>query len=581
MARRKKDGNREFTPEILTKYFFSAYPWWVSLILFFVIGVVIDIISWFVNGPVYFGLAFSIPALLGMLLTYPLSCLLGKNMFRWKYAGMLSLVCEGITALFLALSFVSELLFAYVLGTGFIVFIRLFVLCGVVNHHPSKMLIPALTQPLFMVIGGCFIFGIPGLVTGIISLAAFGCLGVLYIWLFDLPLKKGLGLNGMGFANVYFKQMLYERNDMEQYLQTITEYAIVPETTFFFRRENKKDIWFVVPNLHPGPLADIGGSNFPKILHDELADEAEVVVSHGSASHDMNLISNAETEKIRDTILQSRNGLSYCKGASLPVRMQFGSVSLLSQKFGNSLLMVTTRSPSMTEDLDYPLGRIIMGESRHLYENLGLVDAHNCMPAATHIIYPGTDEGTEFILGAREVMEKMKDVPLLPFKAGVVNRELPFGRSEGFGEMGLSVFVTSVNEYRCAYVVFDGNNVEAGIRETLRDAVLKLVDEAEILTTDTHVVNSLTSRNPVGMAVSAEEILPFVLDAVREALDDCAPAESAAATGICRDVKVFGPGKFTKIATYVTGLVMNMLPYMLLMLIVGILVVFIGCAVFS
>ncbi|HJJ48638.1 MAG TPA: DUF2070 family protein [Methanocorpusculum sp.] len=580
MARKKQKGV-DFTPEKLTKYFFRAYSWWACLILICIIGFVVEFFTWFFNGPRFLGLAFVIPALLGLLLTKPLACLFGKNQFRWKYSGMLSLVSEGICALLLVLSAFSELLFAFVLGAGFILFVRLFVLCGVVNHRTSKMLPAALVQPLAAVLCGIWFFGIPGLVCGLISLFIFGGSMTLFLWLFDLPLKKAFGITGMGFANVYFDQMLYGRNDMESYLEKITEKAIVPETTFFFTRENKKDIWFVVPNLHPGPLADIGGSNFPKILHDELAEHAEVVVSHGSASHDMNLISNDETAKIRDAILQSLDGVTYCEEASLPQRTKFGSVSILSQKFGNSLLMVTTRSPEMTEDLDYPLGRIIMGEARHLYDNIGLVDAHNCMPQTTHVIYPGTQEGTEFILGARESMEKIKAAPLWPFKAGVANRKLPYDRSDGFGELGLSVFVTEVKNRKTAYIVFDGNNVEAGVREVLRDAVLEIVDEAEILTTDTHVVNSMTSRNPVGMVIPAEEILTHVMAALQEALSDMAPAKAGAATGICRDVKVFGPGKFARISSCVTGLVTTMVPYIITFLIISILVTFIGCAVFS
>ncbi|HJJ28941.1 MAG TPA: DUF2070 family protein [Methanocorpusculum sp.] len=580
MARKKQKGG-EFTPEKLTRFFFRAYPWWVCLILILVIGAIVEFFIWFFNGPRLFGLALAIPALFGLLLTKPLANLFGKNQFRWKYSGMLSLVSEAFCALLLMLSAFSELLFAFVLGAGFILFVRLFVLCGVVNHKSSKMLPAAAVQPLAAVICGVWFFGVAGLVCGLISLIIFGAAMVLFIWLFDLPLKKSLGINGMEFANVYFDQMLYGRNDMEVYLQKITELAIVPETTFFFTRENKKDIWFVVPNLHPGPLADIGGSNFPKILHDQLADRAEVVVSHGSASHDMNLISNDETDKIRDAILQTTDSVVYSEGASFVQRTKFGNVSILSQKFGNSLLMVTTRSPEMTEDLDYPLGRIILGEARHLYDNMGLVDAHNCMPAATHVFYPGTEEGTEFILGAREAMEKIKSAPLWPFKAGVANKELPFDRAEGFGDMGISVFVTEVKNRKTAYIVFDGNNVEAGVREVLRDAALELVDEAEILTTDTHVVNSLTSRNPVGMVIPAEDIVPYVLETLREAIADLAPAKGGAATGICRDVKVFGPGKFAKIASYVTGLVMTMAPYAIAFLIISILVTFIGCAVFT
>ena len=44
MAKKKEIGG-DFTPEKLTKYLFSAYPWWLCLILFFVIGGVFEALT--------------------------------------------------------------------------------------------------------------------------------------------------------------------------------------------------------------------------------------------------------------------------------------------------------------------------------------------------------------------------------------------------------------------------------------------------------------------------------------------------------------------------------------------------------
>ena len=110
-------------------------------------------------------------------------------------------------------------------------------------------------------------------------------------------------------------------------------------------------------------------------------------------NHDLNLISNRETKSITRAIRESLDSVDYTGLASRPVRTRFGTVSILSQRFGDSLLMITTRSPEMTEDMDYSIGRIVMGESKGRYKNIGFVDAHNCMTSVTNIIYPSTKTG--------------------------------------------------------------------------------------------------------------------------------------------------------------------------------------------
>ena len=66
------------------------------------------------------------------------------------------------------------------------------------------------------------------------------------------------------------------------------------------------------------------------------------------------------------------------------------------------------------------------------------------------------------------------------------------------------------------------------------------VDEAEIMTTDTHTVNTVSGKNPVGYAVPAEEVIPYVEQAVREAIADLAPARVGTATALCERITVFG-----------------------------------------
>ncbi|MDD1718501.1 MAG: DUF2070 family protein, partial [Methanoregulaceae archaeon] len=106
----------------------------------------------------------------------------------------------------------------------------------------------------------------------------------------------------------------------------------------------------------------------------------------------------------------------------------------------------------------------------------------------------------------------------------------------------------------------DGNNVAAGVREILRDRLLALVDEAEIMTTDSHVVNTISGKNPVGMRVPADKILPYTEQAVRLALDDMAPAEVASSTANVERIVVFGSNRIAQLAGTVNTLLVMIPP---------------------
>ncbi len=95
----------------------------------------------------------------------------------------------------------------------------------------------------------------------------------------------------------------------------------------------------------------------------------------------------------------------------------------------------------------------------------------------------------------------------------------------------------------------------------LRAHLLTMVDECEVMTTDSHVVNTLSGRNPVGYRVTAEEFLPYVEDTVRAAIADLAPpAEAAGGTGWVEGVTVFGSNRISQLASTVNAMLTFIAP---------------------
>ena len=81
----------------------------------------------------------------------------------------------------------------------------------------------------------------------------------------------------------------------------------------------------------------------------------------------------------------------------------------------------------------------------------------------------------------------------------------------------------------------------------------------------------------MGLEVDVSEILPFVLDGIKRAVDDLSPADVGAATEICEEVEVFGPGKMIQLTSIVSGIVSNLIPLCILFLLVAFFAVLVVC----
>ncbi|HOF96056.1 MAG TPA: DUF2070 family protein [Methanoculleus sp.] len=560
--------------ERLTRYLFSAPSWPRSLLLIILLGVVIDIAAYRVgNGFFLVGtLGFALPALVAFLLTVPLVEVFGRQI-TYNRSGLLALACTVlmvILSLSPVLVFGRELfsaLYAGVLGlaTG----IRLLVLVAVADYRITRMAAPALLQGVTGIAVGAWIFT-PGFVPYAILLqVVFGLVFVLLIGLIERPLKRAFQVSGLNFLNAFIAHLTDGSKSMEAFFRDIGEEVCVQQASLFFSRDSGEDVLFTVPNVHPGPMGDVGGGNLPRVLHDTFA--AETLVAHGCATHDFNLVSESEIETIARAIEASGEGISFADTASRPVRVASGSVSILCQRFGDALLMVSTRSPERTEDLDYSIGMVIMAEGRCFFSEVAFVDAHNCMTSVGSPVLPATRIAMEYIDAAREGFSAARDLPAEPLAVGVSHVRVPFTREQGFGSLGVQALVTDAGGKRAAYVLVDGNNMAPGVRERLLEVVLGYADEAEIMTTDTHTVNTISGKNPVGYVVPVDAIAPYIEQAVREAVADIAPARVGAVTASCEGVVVFGSQRVSQLASTVNAMLAFIGPISLIILLLAFL----------
>ncbi len=164
-----------------------------------------------------------------------------------------------------------------------------------------------------------------------------------------------------------------------------------------------------------------------------------------------------------DAVRASRRDAVFFSQATASHRYTCGTVDVCAQGFGDTLLLVATRSPEMTEDLEYAIGLAVMAECQGQYAHVAFVDAHNCMVDITEPVVSGSLTAYEYWQAAQAASVGRAAAPVSVFEAGSAHRAVPFSREEGFGDLGgIMALVVRVEDQLTAYVIFDGNNVEHG-----------------------------------------------------------------------------------------------------------------------
>ena len=564
----------------LTRYIFTAPSWIRSLFLIALLGLLIDgvgVRAWVIlpvsNLPFSGTIAFTLPAFAGFLFTKLLIEHSGKAM-TWNRSALLALSCTVFGVIITLSAFISKVVpvsLFYAISLAFVFGLRLFVLVAIADYRVPRMLVPAFTQSGVGILAGMFLFPPAAgfLLFALVLHCVFGLGFAILIWLIERPLYRAFRIRGLAFINAFIAHTTDGSKGMEDFFREIGEEIYVPQESLFFRRTAGKGVIFTVPNLHPGPMGEIGGGNLPKILHDNF--EEETLVPHGCATHDFNLVSESEITKVIEAVKASQRDLHYTGTATRSLRLSSGSVHLLFQRFGDAILLVATRSPQRTEDLDFAVGMAIMAEGHRWYPHVAFVDAHNCMTDLSSPVLAATLTATEYQKAAQTAMETCLGEPLQPFAIGVAHQTVPFSREQGFGDLGIQVLVIDVAGQKTAYVLIDGNNMAQGMREVLLETILSRVDNAEVMTTDSHVVNTISGKNPVGMHVPPSEFLPFVMQAVGDAITDLAPAQAAAGTAHCDRIVVFGSNRISQLASTVNAMLIYVAPLSLAMLLLAFL----------
>ncbi len=478
-------------------------------------------------------------------------------------AGIVGIIGTGVGLIFNMNLFFNSILFGCVIAFGF----NILVILATTRIKLFNSFIIAIIQPLLMIgmlIITSFLNNIDyifslGYITTIFKVIIASVIFLIAIYAFisvvESPMKKNLGFGAMEILSYFILHMNEGTNTIEQLFDNAGEAIDTLVGVASFRRlDGSIKALFLSPCVHPGPLGDIGGSNMPTILANSF--DAFTMVAHGPSTHDFNPVSSDEIVKIEDAVRKALDNMEYSPKASEFIRYSYKKANVGVQFFKNGTIMLSTLAPSGSDDIEYAVGLAAMIESQKELgtENNILVDCHNSFNEEKGGVLPGNPELFQLIdtIKLIEPLDLEHDI-----KVGCYYTDLGgFDKHQGIGESGLKTMVVEVNGQRTAYVLFDSNNMELGYRETIFNAVEDLdIDEIEVMTTDTHTVNTLSAGyNPVG-TVEKEKIIEFVKISINEAIKDLEPVEAGTNTERILNLKTFGPNNSTELISTISSIV--------------------------
>jgi len=226
---------------------------------------------------------------------------------------------------------------------------------------------------------------------------------------------------------------------------------------------------------------------------------------------------------------------------------------MLGQRFGRDAFLLTyTLSPRPFEDADFSLGMAarsvaVAAGARHV----AIADAHNSGGKEAENLTIGSSASFNLLNCVEKMVFLLKNARSGEVKAGVACVSC----KENVGEFGIRALVTEVCGERTAYILVDGNNMLAGLRERILERIRSSfgIANAEILTTDSHALNTATAFKFVG-ACDASAVESAVLRAVASAISDIEPVEVGVATKFT-NVVVFGEHFTAKLLSVVNTII--------------------------
>jgi putative membrane protein len=485
-----------------------------------------------------------------------------------------SMIVGGSLQIFLKLD--QLLVYATIFGMSVSVALRLLTFSSVSLLDQRRAVLSAVIQPCFCFASSFFFLemNFPLLSSSILGfgpmrlfvIASLSCLLLLaatsfYIYIVDERGRRFIGIGGLQLLKGFVADWAEgSTTTLEDSFEKLGGETTIPVTLFAFGKEEKIEAVVVVPLFHPGPFKNVGSSNLPYLIQRSLEDRlgSIVTVPHGTSSHELNLTSQHQCEKVIQGILNLADFSIFSSAATRLFRGEVGHAKATCQFFGKCGLITLTCAPENMEDVPFEVGERIASRCLALGGRVAaVIDAHNSIKSGEQTPSLAERDLVDLQEAAESAIIRALNDKQSVFKIGAA-RVVPsnWGLEQGMGYGGIAALVVLSEEQRVAYIVVDGNNMVSGLREKILEALKELgIDEGEVLTTDTHAVNAIAlverGYRPVGEVIDHGEFVSQVKETVSKALLDARESKVSCKVGEIRGVKAFGRSNLVKLGQLV------------------------------
>jgi putative membrane protein len=341
----------------------------------------------------------------------------------------------------------------------------------------------------------------------------------------------------------------------ERLLTLSTEGSIETGILSFSGEGSRPKASFVVSNFHPGPYRDMGSGGLPSELKQSLEESQHGVVQvpHGISNHKLNIVSHRDIDRLLSAAREKYPSDHLISRASSMIREKEGEAIVSGQAFGNIVLLTITLAPNEMEDLPTLVSTEIERQASKLGFDVLIVDAHNSIVGQTSIT---PLQAERIIAAAVRVLGRLKALSQGPFSVGSAYDALDtYTLKEGIGPGGLSAMVVKTESDIASYITIDGNNMQQGLRDQILQAIRETgVDDAEVMTTDTHLVTGLVRSPlgyyPVGAALPTATFVTQITRTVQRAMTDLEDS-SAGFSKFSLQLQVLGSETFQSITGFI------------------------------
>jgi len=341
----------------------------------------------------------------------------------------------------------------------------------------------------------------------------------------------------------------------ERLLTLSTEGSIETKILSLSGEGSKPKASFVVSNFHPGPYRDMGSGGLPSELKQSLEESQHGVVQvpHGISNHKLNIVSHRDIDRLLSAARENYPSEHRVRKASSMIREKEEEAVVSGQAFGNIVLLTITLAPMEMEDLPTSVSEEIEREASRLGFEVLIVDAHNSIVGQTSITPLQADR---IDAAAIRVLGRLKALSQGPFSVGSAYDALDsYTLKDGIGPGGLSAMVVKTENDTASYITIDGNNMQQGLRDHILQSIRETgVSDAEVMTTDTHLVTGLVRSPlgyyPVGTALPTAAFVTKITQTVQKAMSNLEES-SAGFSKFSLQLQVLGSETFQSITGFI------------------------------